>query len=256
MSVIAMRALLRGAVLFAGMAQAALAADVSVLSAGAVEPGLRPALAAFEQASGHRVLLSFATAPQIRERVAAGTVVDVLIAPPAVLDELARNGKLAGERASLGRVGLGVAVRADAPVPDIASAEAVKRALLDADSLAFNRASTGLYFEGLVAKLGIAAQVQGKTTRYPDGASVMEHVLKGSGREIGIGAISEIMLYRDKGLRFVGPLPASLQNYTVYQVSAMAVGGGPSANAEALLKHLRGAPTAAQFAAAGIEPAP
>ena len=251
-----MRALTRGAALFAGMAQAAFAADISLLSAGAVEPGLRPALAAFEQASGHRVLLSFATAPQIRERVASGAVFDVLIAPPAVLDELARGGKLAGERASLGRVGLGIAVRADAPVPDIGDAEAVKRALLNANSLVFNRASTGLYFEGLLAKLGIAAQTQGKTTRYPDGASVMEHVIKGSGREIGAGAITEIMLYRDKGLRFVGPLPAALQNYTVYQASAMAVGGGPSANAEALLRHLRSAATAAQFLAAGIEAAP
>jgi molybdate transport system substrate-binding protein len=256
MSAITRRALLVGALLCAGIARAGFAADISVLSAGAVEPGLRPALAAFEQASGQRVLLSFATAPRIRERVAAGEVFDVLIAPPAVLDELARGGLLAAQRASLGRVGLGIAVRADAPLPDIGDAEAVKRALLEADTLVFNRASTGLYFEALLLKLGIAAQVQGKTVRYADGAAVMEHVLKGQGREIGIGAITEIMLYRDKGLRFVGPLPAALQNYTVYAVSAMAGAGGASANAEALLRHLSSAATAAQFAAAGIEPAP
>jgi molybdate transport system substrate-binding protein len=252
-----MRALLRGAVLLASVTQAAFAADITVLSAGAVEPGLRPALAAFEQASGHRVVLGFASAPQIRERVTAGARFDVVIAPPAVLDDLARAGSVTGARVSLGRVGIGVAVRADAPVPDIADVDAFKRALLAADSVVYNRASTGLYFELLLKRLGIDAQVQDKSSRHPDGASVMEHLLKGRGHEIGVGAITEIQLFRDRGLRFVGPLPAAVQNYTVYVATAMtAPGGGPSANAEALLRHLRSATTAAQFAAAGIEPAP
>ena len=164
------------------------AAEVVVLSAGAVEPGLKPVLAAFERESGHRVTLSFATAPQIRERVASGVVQpDLVIAPSAVLDELAASAKVdVAARVSIGRVGIGVAVRPGGVRPDLASAETLKRALLEADAVVYNRASTGLYVESLTRRWGIADALQPKTVRYADGASVMEHVLHGSGNQIGL----------------------------------------------------------------------
>ncbi len=119
-------------------AQDALAAEVRVLSGGAVEPGVRSAIAAFEKACGHTVALSFATTPQIRERVAAGERFDVLVAPPGVLDALALD---ASQRVQIGSVGLGVAVRPGALGPDISSAQAFTRALLQADPPVF-RCST------------------------------------------------------------------------------------------------------------------
>jgi len=251
------RFLALGALMMLCGAQAALAAQVTVLSAGAIEPGIRPALAAFEQASGHSVSLTFATAPQIRQRIEAGALVDVLIAPPAVLDELEKASKISAERAqrvTIGRVGLGVAVRPGAALPDISNADAVKRAVLDADSLVFNRASTGLYFEALLTKMGLAAQALPKSTRYADGASVMEHVLRGQGREIGFGAITEIVLFRNKGLQLVGPLPPELQNFTAYAATAMTA--RPAGETQALLQHLASPAMKAAFAAAGIDQAP
>src|SRR5438874_11660541 len=125
----------------------AMAAEIRVLSAGAVEPGLRAAAAAFKKQSGHDVHITFNTAPEIRKRIAGGDAFDVVIAPPAALDEFAGAGKLTGDRASLGRVGLGVAVRPGAAVPDISSADALKRSVLAAESIVFNRASSGIYFE-------------------------------------------------------------------------------------------------------------
>ena len=95
----------------------------------------------------------------------------------------------------------GVAVRSGAALPDISNAEAVKRAVLKAESLVFNRASTGHYFEAVLNKMGLHAQALPNSTRYADGASVMEHVLHGQGRGIGFGAITEIVLLRDKGLQ-------------------------------------------------------
>ena len=237
------------ALLLCAAVHSAFAAEIRVLSGGAIEPGVRPAIAAFERASGHSVALSFATAPQIRERVAAGERFDVLIAPPAVLDALAID---AAQRVPIGSVGLGVAVRPGAAWPDISSSEAFTRALLEADSLVFNRASTGLYFEGLLKKLGIEAATAPKTTRYPDGASVMEHVLGGRGRELGIGAITEIMLVRDKGLQFVGPLPPGLQNATSYL--AAPAQPAPSEAVRTFLQHLAGASAQAAYNAAGIVP--
>src|SRR5207247_7159727 len=111
----------------------AMAAEIRVLSAGAVEPGLRAAAAAFHKQSGHDVRITFNTAPEIRKRIAGGDAFDVVIAPPAAPDEFAGAGKVTGDRASLGRVGLGVAVRPGAAVPDLACSAAVQRSVLDAE---------------------------------------------------------------------------------------------------------------------------
>jgi molybdate transport system substrate-binding protein len=114
----------------------AASADVKVLSAGAVEPGLQRAAEQFKRASGNEIKMQFNTAPQLAKRMAEGEVVDILIAPPAVLDEQAKNGKISmQERLALGRVGAGVVVRSDTPSPEIATTDALKRAVLSADSI-------------------------------------------------------------------------------------------------------------------------
>jgi molybdate transport system substrate-binding protein len=230
----------------------AVAAEIKVLSAGAIEPGLRAAAAAFGKQSGHGVNIAFNTAPQIRQRIGGGEAFDVVIAPPAALDEFAAAGKVAADRVNVGRVGLGVAVRPGAPVPDISSAEALKRSVLQAESIVFNRASTGIYFENLLKKMGVYEQLQARTTRYADGASVMEHVLKGRGREIGFGPITEILLHREKGLKLVGPLPPEVQNYTSYAAVPLTA----AANAElarVFVRYLGSPEGKALFAAAGVD---
>src|SRR2546423_1565036 len=97
--------------------------------------------------------------------------------------------------------------------------DALRQALLRADSVVYNQASTGLYLEKLFEKMGIADQLKPKTTRYANGAQVLEHVIKGKGNEIGFGAITEIKLFEAKGLKLVGPLPAEVQNYTSYSAA-------------------------------------
>ena len=109
---------------------------------------------------------------------------------------------------------MGVAVRSGAAAPDITSGDAFKRSLLAGEGVVFSRGSSGLYFEGLLKKMGIADQIHGKVTRYDEGAAVFEHVLKGKGNEVAVGQMTEIGLFRDKGLRLVGPLPADVQNFT------------------------------------------
>jgi molybdate transport system substrate-binding protein len=238
--------------LLCAFAGAAMGADVRVLSAGAVEPGLRAAAAAYAKHSGNEVKITFNTAPEIRKRMEAGDKFDVVIAPPAALDEFAGAGKIAADRVALGRVGLGVAVRPGAEAPDISTTEALKRSVLQADSIVFNRASTGIYLENLFKKMGLYDQILPKTTRYPDAGAVMEHLLKGKGREIGFGPVTEILLQRDKGLKLVGPLPADIQNYTSYSAAPMT----GSANAElawAFVRWLGGPESKALFAAAGVE---
>ncbi len=233
------------------LSSAAMAADIAVLSAGAIEPGLKAAVSAYEKQTGHKIQITFNTAPELKKRMDSNPAFDVVIAPPAVIGEFAAASKLAETRANVGRVGMGVAVREGAPVPDISSADAMKQSVLAADSLVFNRASTGLYLEGLLKKMDVYAQVEGKTTRYPDGASVMEHVIKGKGKEVGFGAITEILLYSGKGLKFVGPVPAAVQNYTSYTAAPLA-SGKQQALSQEFVSFLAGPVGKPLFVAAGV----
>ena len=230
-----------------------LAGEISIISAGAVEPGVTAAAEAFRAQTSTAVKIRFATAPAIRERVGRGEAADVVIAPPALIDELAKAGKLDGSgRAAVGRVGVGVVVRDGTAKPDVSSADGLKRALLDADSVVYNKASTGLYLDQLFARLGVAAQVKAKETRYPDGAAVMEHVISGKGKEIGFGAITEIRLFADKGAQFVAPLPAETQNYTSY-AAAPSTAPANREGAAAFVKFLATPAARAAFQAKGVE---
>jgi len=231
----------------------ALAAEINVISAGAIEPGVVAAADVFHRETGTEVKIKFATAPAIRQRVGGGEAADVVIAPPAVIEELAKAGKLDGSGgAPVGRVGVGVLVRNDTTKPDVSSADALKRALLDAESVVYNKASTGLYLEKLFERLGVGAQVKAKETRYADGAAVMEHVIHGKGKEIGFGAITEIALYRDKGAQFVGPLPGDAQNYTSYAAAPSAAPANRD-GATAFVKFLASPAARAAFLAKGVE---
>lgn len=241
-------------------APAGHAAEIRMLSAGAVEIGLRPALAEFERSSGHVVRIGFASAPQIARALAADPDADVVIAPPAVLDAAARAGTVGAERVPIGQVGIGVAIRPGAAVPDIGNVETLRKELLGADSVVFNRASTGLYIETMLKTLGVADAVNAKATRVDDGASVMRRLLAGNAlHEFGFGATTEIVLFASQGLKLVGPLPAALQNYTTYVAAplarALAPGAPSGAAVAALLLQLQASQARAAFANAGIEPA-
>lgn len=189
---------------------------INVLSGAAVEPALISAAAIFSERTATEVKITFATTPEIRRRVGAGETPDVVIAPPAALDELAKSATVdATERVSLGRVGIGVAVRDGAPKPDVSTTDALERAVLDADSVIYNRASSGLYVEELLQRLGLAARIRAKTTRYI-GTDMIEPLINGKGKEIGFMPLVQILNFRGRGLQLVGPLPADIQNYTTY----------------------------------------
>ncbi len=194
----------------------AFAGEVNVLSGQAIEPGLVAATDAFRAQTGHAVKITYATTPEIRRRIGAGETADVVIAPPEALDEFAKAGKIeALARAPIGRVGVGVVVREGVPKPDVSTVDALKRAVLDADTVIYNRASSGLFVEGLLKRLGLADQIQEKTKRY-SGTDMVEPMIHGKGKEIGFMPVAEILHFRGRGLQLAGPLPDDIQNYTTY----------------------------------------
>jgi molybdate transport system substrate-binding protein len=229
-------------------------AEISVLSAGAVQPGLMKVIDAFRRETGDEVQVTFATAPTIRKRLSSGEIADVLIAaPPELLDELEKTASSkTASRNVVGRIGVGVAVRDGTPIPKLATVDEFKQALLSAESIVYNQASTGIYLESLFERLGISAQLKAKTTRYADFAAVRDHVAKGTVNEIGLGATTVIIESASKGLKFVGPLPAEIQNYTTY--AATVTSDSPARDAAVALVHYLSSPKAKTiFASAGIE---
>jgi molybdate transport system substrate-binding protein len=231
----------------------ARAGEVRVLSPSAMHASLEQLADAHGKASGDRVKLSFETAPAIVKRLIAGELADVLIAPPAAMAELMKLRKASADgQFELGRVGVGIVVRGDAPTPDVSSTEAVTRAILQAESLVYNRASSGVYVEQLMSRLGIADEVKAKTTRYHDAEGAFNHLAKGKGREVGFGGLTEIARWRDKGLRLVGPLPPDIQNYTVY-VAALATESPNPDGARALLRFLSSPAAKAILSGNGVQ---
>jgi molybdate transport system substrate-binding protein len=230
-----------------------MATEIKVLSAGAVQPGLAKVIEAFRQETGYEVNVTFATAPEIRKRLSRGETADVVIAPTTVVDELIGASKAqATDRATIGQIGIGVFVRDGAPVPSIGSVEDFKTSLMNAESVVYNQASTGIYLEQLFERLGITKQLKPKTTRYPDAAPVLNHVSNAQGNVIGLAATTVIKESESKGLKFVGPLPADIQNYTTYDATVTAESAAEDLPL-ALVRYLTTSTAKAVFAAAGIE---
>jgi molybdate transport system substrate-binding protein len=226
--------------------------ELRVLSAGAMQPGLIAVAPEFRGHSGHDLKVTYAIASELRRRIGGGEIADVVLAPVAVIAELADRGRVAAEgQVAVGRVGAGVVARNNVPSPGVGSAEALKRSLLDADSVVYNRASSGVYIETMLKKIGIYEQIRDKLIRYDDGTAVMHHLMRGQGREFGFGGITDILMYRDKGLRLVGPLPEEIQNYTAYTAALITASPYPDA-AHALLRFLASPPGRALFSINGI----
>ena len=239
-------------VLCSACASALQAAEIRVMSAGAMQPGLIAAAPAFRAVSGHEIKVEYAIASELRRRIGGGEVADVLFAPVAVVKELTDAGRLAAEgQVAAGRVGAGVVARNGAPPFDISNADALKRSLLAAERVVYNRASSGVYIESMLKKLGVYDELGARLVRYDDGTAVMQHLMQGSGREFGFGGITDILLYRDKGLRLVGPLPEEIQNYTAYTAARVATTTQQDA-AIAFLRYLASPDGKALFAANGI----
>ena len=203
-----------GIVVLIGVCRIAHSAEIKVLSDGPLEPALTQAAEAFHRASSHTVKFGFGLSPIIHKRVMDGESVDVVIIQPNFIDELVKARKLeSGEPPVVGRVGIGLFVRAGVAVPDISTPATLKRTLLSADALVFNNVASGNYFATVLERLDISEAVKGKVARVSP-ADVVARIVEGKGTDIGVGALPLILM--DKRLTLAGPLPGELQSYLVY----------------------------------------
>ncbi len=233
----------------------AVAAEIKVLTAGAFRPVVNAVTAEFEARSGHKLVVVNDTAGGLVKRIGAGEAFDVLIATPAVLKQMVSDAKVvAGTTADLARVGVGVAVKDGAARPDVATVEGFKAALTAARKVAYidpaAGGSSGIYFTGLLDRLGLADIVKAKAVLVPGG--LVAQRLVNDEADLAVHQISEILAV--KGATLVGPLPAEIQNYTVYSVGLGSGAVQPDA-ARGLIGILGGDATRRVLAEKGMEPA-
>jgi molybdate transport system substrate-binding protein len=235
------------------MSEPARAADIKLLTAGAMKSVVVALQPSFEQQTGHRLVIDTATAGALAKRISDGEAFDVAIVTPAAIASLEKAGKIAAQSAAdIAKVGIGVAVKAGAAKPDISTVEAFKAALVQAKSVAYidpkAGGSSGIYFDTWLEKVGLADAVRAKA-KLKQGGYVAELVVSGDA-ELAIHQISEILPVA--GVTLVGPLPAEIQNYTTYTAGLGMSAADPVAG-KALLDFLRSDAAKIVLKAKGME---
>ena len=232
---------------------AAEAVETRVFTSAAPRGIVREMAPVFERMTGRRLAIESAFAAELKRRIEAGDPFDVAILAPDMADDLVRQGKLvAGSRVDLGRTGLGVAVRKGAPQPDVGTADAFRRALLAAPTVAYaDGGASGVQFHAILARLGIAAAMQPKLRPYPSGGAVAA-LARGEADLVVIG-IAPIL--SAPAVTLVGWLPPELQNYIDFTGSIGPAAKQPDA-AQTLLNLLTSPAGMALFKSQGFEPAP
>ena len=233
------------------LSQAVSAAEIKVLASGAIKEAYLELIPQFEKASEHKVVTTWAGTVDIKKRMAAGEVFDLVVVASPELDAFIKEGKLVpGSRTDLVRSGIGVAVRAGAPKPDIGSGEALKRALLAAKSIGYSTGPSGVYLASLFERMGIADQIKPKLKQTQPGVLVGSIIANGEA-EIGFQQVSELI--HVPGIDFLGPLPADVQKITVFSAGIHS-GAKESEAAKALVKFLTAPAAAPVFKKHGLEP--
>jgi molybdate transport system substrate-binding protein len=242
---------------FVGLAapKSAAAAEIKILSGSAIEPAMAELIPKFEQAAGHKVNFDFdGTIGGMTDRVRNGEVADVLIASASQISMPEKEAKIvAGSRADIAKVGIGVFVRKGAPKPDIGFVDAFKRAMLAAKSIGWNDPAAGapvsIYMLGVFERLGIAEEMKRKTVTFTRRSERFAAIARGD-VEIGFNQISEIITA--PGVELVGPLPAGIQNCTLFIGGVVATSKEQEA-AKALLRFVSSPAAQAIWTAKGFE---
>jgi len=223
--------------------------EIRVMQTAAFKAAYEELVPGFEKASGHKVTTLWTPSVDMMKKLKDGEVVDMAIMSATAIDELIKHGRLVA-RTNLATSGIGVAVRAGAPKPDISSGEALKRAVLAAKSVVYSTGPSGIYLKDLFERWGIAAQIEGKLVVVkgePAGA-----VCARGEAEMAFQQVCELLPV--PGIDLVGPLSADIQKITTFSAAVHRNAAHPD-SAAALIKYLTAPAAAATIRKAGMEPA-
>jgi len=234
------------------------AAEVRVMISGGLTAAYKALVPEFERATGHKVLTAYGpsmgtTTNAIPVRLNRGEAADVLIMVGYALEDLAKNGRvIAGSSVDLVKSPIGVAVKSGTPKPDISTADAVKRALLAAKTIAYSDSASGVYVSTeMFDKLGIKAAMEGKARKIP--ATPVGEIVAHGDAEIGFQQMSELKPV--EGIDILGPLPDELQKITVFS-AGIATASKEQDAGKALIKFLASPAARAEMVKSGMDPIP
>lgn len=222
--------------LMLAVSQSAQAAEVKFLG-GAGFKSVMPELAArFEKANGHKITATWDATGGIQRRLTAGEVFDVVFVGPDVVDKYIQAGKLvAGTKVDVARAGLGVAVLAGAPKPDVSSPDKFKQALLNAKSVGYTaEGNSGAHFVKLLDRLKIADQMKPKLKALP-AADIFKSVTSGESEMV---IFLKPAIIADHSVALAGALPEELQAYIALSTGLLAAAPQPDAG-KALIAFLK-----------------
>ena len=204
------------------------AAPITVLSSNGFQAVLEELAPRFERMKHRKVVVTYDLASTLKQKIDGGQPFDLAILTPAAIDDLIKAGKVAsGSRTTLARAGLGLAVRAGAPKPNIATNESFKRALVDAKSIAYvKEGASGMAFATLIERLGIAETLKVKS-RLTATRDEVGNALRSGEAEVGVLPISEILPM--PGVELAGAFPPDLQTYIVMVAGTNVKSGQASA---------------------------
>ena len=237
-----------------GTASGAAADEIKVLSAAAMQSIFKEIAGDFERASGHRLVIAYGTIGGITQRVLDGETADYIIGSTLSMPTLAKQGRIEpASQVTIASVGVGLVVPSGTPKPPLASVDDVRRALVAATVLVYadpvRGGAAGVHVGRVIQKLGIADQLKSQIT-LAAGGDVTEVTLAQGKGALGLTQISEIL--GKAGAEFVGPMPAELQNYTVF-VGGTPAGAKPSEAVTAFVAFLKTPRAIAVMRAKGLE---
>src|SRR3954454_669746 len=227
------------------------AAELNVLAGGAMTGPMRELGGQFERASGHKLAFRFGTTPELIKLATSGGPFDLGVVPVEVFKDTDARAKFAtGPTIDIARVGLGVAVRAGAPKPDIGTSDALKQTLLKAQSIATIPASAaGAQVLKVFERLGIHEEIKAKIKPQPAPAALVQAVANGEA-ELGVFLTNVLTA---PGLDLVGPFPAEVQQNVVF-TSALATDTKEAEIAKAFIAFLQTPAATAVIRAKGMNP--
>lgn len=225
-------------------------APLLLISSMAAREVLKELASRHTQAGGAPVDARAAGGVDVAKRVRAGEALDVVVLASNVIDELLAEGHLAGKRFDLVRSGVGIAVPAGAPRPDVASEAAVRAAVVAAPTISFSTGPSGTYLQKLFERWGILSTVKDRILIPPPGVPVGSFVAEGKAA-LGFQQLSELI--NVPGIQVLGPLPDAIQQMTVF-AGAVARSSAQPAAAQALLASMTAPSTADVKRRFGMEP--
>ena len=235
------------------LASQVFAVELKIYSGGPFEAAFHELAKEYEAKTGNQLIIEYGTAPQLQQKLSENTPGDIMLTATSLMTRPENLAKLVdGTLTLLGKGGVGVMVRKGAPLPAVSTTESFKNSLNQAEHLIYNKASTGLYIDQLFKKIGVAEKLESKTERFVNGDDAIQRVIRGSGNEIGFGAIAEIKLNESKGVVLVGPLPGEFQNYTNYSAAVMKTSKHPKQTQE-FIEYLQSDKVKAVFKRTGID---